>query len=144
MSFSYSGDPSDSDLDAVRFLLQDTTTPNEFLQNEEINFLLVQEVNFYTAAAQGAMMIAGRTHNTKTKKVGDLTLTFGAEQWQLLADWLRGRGYSYRIPTAGGLSKDEKIAFDEDDDAIEPSFFRDLFRHPQRTRPERRNDQEAQ
>ena len=76
MSFSYSGDPTTSDLDAVRFLIQDTTTPNEFLQNEEINFLLAQEVNFYMAAAAAAMTISGRTHNTKSKKVGDLTLTF--------------------------------------------------------------------
>lgn len=144
MSFSYSGDPTTSDLDAVRFLLQDTTTPNEFLQNEEIAFLLEQEVNFYTAAAAGAMTISGRTHNTKSKKVGDLTLTFGAEQWATLAEWLRGRGSGYRVLTAGGLSKDEKIAFDEDDDAIEPDFFRDIFRHPKRTRPERRSDQEAQ
>lgn len=144
MAFTYSGDPADSDLDAVRFLIQDITTPNELLQDAEINFLLAQEVNFYMAAAAAAMNISGRTKNTKTKKVGDLTLTFGAEQWAALAEWLRGRGSGYKVPTAGGLSKDDKLTLEENSDVVEPDFFRDIFRHPRTTRPERRTEQEAE
>lgn len=130
MSFTYSGDPSASDLDAVRFLIQDVTTPGEFLQDEEITWLLTQEVNIYTTAAAGAMLLAGRSHNVKTKKVGDLSITFGAEMWKSLSEWLRGRGYGYRIPTAGGISISDKETIEEDEDAVFPDFFRDLHRHP--------------
>lgn len=40
MTWSYSGDPSDSDLDKVRFLLQDVEASEPFLENEEIQYLL--------------------------------------------------------------------------------------------------------
>ena len=121
-----------------RFLLQDTTgDPGEFLQDEEIEYLLTQEVNVYTASAMGAMLLAGRSHNVKTKKVGDLSITFGSEMWKDLADWLRGRGYGYRIPTAGGISRDDKRTLEDDSDWLVPDFFRDVHRHPQALKPQR-------
>lgn len=137
MSFSYSGNPADSDVDAIRFLLQDTTEPGEFLQDEEIDWLLTQEVNIYTAAARGADLIGGRAHNTKSKKIGDFTISFGSEMWKSLAEWLRGRGYGYRIPTAGGISRDDKETLELDDDWLAPDFFRGLMRHPLAKRPVR-------
>ncbi len=135
MAFTYSGNPADSDKDTVRFFLQDTTEPGEFLQDEEIEYLLTQEVNVYTAAAMGAMLLAGRSHNVKTKKVGDLSITFGSETWKALAEWLRGRGYGYAIPTAGGISRSDKRTLEDDSDWIVPEFFRDLARHPLALKP---------
>ena len=40
MAFSYSGDPSSSTLDAVRFQLGDTSPVQPLLQDEEINYLI--------------------------------------------------------------------------------------------------------
>lgn len=40
MSFSYSGDPTSSDLDECRFLLGDTDSENPILQDEEIAYLI--------------------------------------------------------------------------------------------------------
>lgn len=40
MSFSYSGDPSNSELDAVRFKLGDTSPVEPLLQDEEIQYLV--------------------------------------------------------------------------------------------------------
>lgn len=40
MTFSYSGDPESSDLDTVRFLIQDTLSDEPLLSDEEINFML--------------------------------------------------------------------------------------------------------
>jgi hypothetical protein len=40
MTWSYSGDPSASDLDTVRFLLQDTTTADQLMSDEEIQFVI--------------------------------------------------------------------------------------------------------
>lgn len=42
MTWSYSGDPSTSDLDAVRFHLQDTNTDDQLMQDEEIQFVIDQ------------------------------------------------------------------------------------------------------
>lgn len=38
MTWSYSGDPTTSPTDEIRFLLQDTNTSDQLLQNEEIQF----------------------------------------------------------------------------------------------------------
>jgi hypothetical protein len=40
LSWTYSGDPSDSDVDQVRFTLQDTDTGFQLLQDEEIQWLI--------------------------------------------------------------------------------------------------------
>jgi hypothetical protein len=40
MSFSYSGDPSASQLDECRFLIQDTDPSNPILQDEEIDYII--------------------------------------------------------------------------------------------------------
>ena len=40
MSFSYSGNPADSPLDAARFLLGDTNKAEPIMQNEEIQYII--------------------------------------------------------------------------------------------------------
>ena len=40
MSFSYSGDPSASDLDAARFLIGDTDVTTPIMQDEEIQYII--------------------------------------------------------------------------------------------------------
>jgi hypothetical protein len=40
VTYSYSGDPADSDLDQVRFTLQDTDAGFPLLQDEEVQFLI--------------------------------------------------------------------------------------------------------
>lgn len=42
MTWSYSGDPSTSDLDAVRFHLQDVDTADQLMTDEELQFVLDQ------------------------------------------------------------------------------------------------------
>lgn len=45
MSFSYSGDPSDSILDECRFLLGDTNEANPIMQDEEIEYIIANAGN---------------------------------------------------------------------------------------------------
>ena len=40
MSFSYSGDPSASTLDAARFLIGDTDADSPIMQDEEIQYII--------------------------------------------------------------------------------------------------------
>ena len=40
MTWTYSGDPSASDLDEVRFMLQDTDTTDQLMPDEEIQFVI--------------------------------------------------------------------------------------------------------
>lgn len=59
MSFSYSGDPSESQLDECRFILGDTDSSNPIMQDEEIEYIISQSgtdvntlrYNLFTQAA---------------------------------------------------------------------------------------------
>ena len=62
--WSYSGDPSESDLDQVRFYCQDTVQARPLLQDEEIDFLLATWADAYNSplaiAAVACEVIAGK------------------------------------------------------------------------------------
>ena len=42
MTWTYSGNPSSTERDAVRFLVGDTDTNDQLLSNEEIDYLVTQ------------------------------------------------------------------------------------------------------
>lgn len=63
MSFSYSGNPSNSPLDECRFLLGDTDENNPIMRDEEINYIIAQSGNNtdllrYTLFMQAATIFA--------------------------------------------------------------------------------------
>ena len=63
MTATYSGNPADSDLDAVRFHLGDTNLSSPLLQDEEIQYLLDQNLSAMSllrVCALAAEDIAGR------------------------------------------------------------------------------------
>ena len=64
MSWNYSGDPADSDLDEVRFYLQDTDSNDKLMSDEEIEFLIAQWTPVYGSnimvAAQAAEVLAAK------------------------------------------------------------------------------------
>ena len=128
MSWTYSGDPSSDDRDAVRFLIQDTDTNRQLATNEEIDWLLTQEVNVYTAAAAALQSVVNRQAGIGSKKVGDLSITFdfAAAEKRISDLRLRGRS-SYEIPSAGGISVAEKDTNEADTDIPKPFFKRKQF-----------------
>lgn len=64
MSFSYSGDPSASDLDEVRFLIQDTNAARVLLSDTEINYLIDKWTPLYASnvyvASKAAEAVAAK------------------------------------------------------------------------------------
>lgn len=84
MTWSYSGNPSASDLDKVRFLIGDTDTNNQLLSNEEITFLLTEwNNNAYVAASNAAYSLSAEFSGKSdfSRSVGDLSLStqYGAQ-----------------------------------------------------------------
>jgi len=78
MTFSYSGNPASSDLDAVRFLIKDTVVNAETnLSNEEINWLLSTWQNVYEAASAAAEHLAATFSSLSdtSKSVGDISIS---------------------------------------------------------------------
>lgn len=77
MSWSYSGDPSSSTRDLVRFLLRDTDTTDQLFSNEELDYLVTTWANGYEAARNGAEILASKFTRQAdlSKSVGDLSLS---------------------------------------------------------------------
>jgi hypothetical protein len=58
MSWNYSGDPSDSALDEVRFYVQDTDRDDPLISDEEIEFLIARWSPIYGSNIMVASMVA--------------------------------------------------------------------------------------
>lgn len=139
MSITYSGDPAYSDRDAVRFLLNDTSTSTGRLSDTEIEWLLSQWSNPYLAAAQGARKIAATyTTTTQSKTVGSLSKSAGgsavATAYLDLAKALESQAksatFSPVAPYSGGISIADKLLEQADSDATPYWFWRGMHDHP--------------
>ena len=128
MSWTYTQNPANSDKDAVRFLVGQTSTNDPVLiSDQEIDYVLTQEGGVYCAAAA-----VGRTMLQRFSAVDPLSLTVGnlsetyGDRSQRLQDALRGleRQCQLRnaLPSAGGVILADKIAR-EADTTLTPHVF---------------------
>lgn len=115
MTFTYSGNPSDSDKDAIRFLIGDTDADEHFLEDEEITYLASMWVlshSVYWAAAHAADAIAARFAREVTVNSDSQTVSTSELQgkYQELAMRLRQAHYDFfagGFVDAGGMLRGE-------------------------------------
>jgi len=117
MTWAYDIGALDKEVNQVRFLSQENNHDRPLVQDEEIAWVLTQEMNVYMAAARIAELAAARVGPVRSKTVGTLTKVFTTPaEFKLIADQLRTRGSFYMVPDAGGLSiqevKDARAAID--------------------------------
>lgn len=133
MAWSYSGNPGASNLDEVRFLIQDTDTDDQLLSDAEINYLLTQwtfdsVVDAYSTAiaAVGILIAKASRAVEESKKVGDLSLNVKTNvrlsQWQTLQKTLQADRFRHSpaapayntnafLPTKTGFVEGESTDF---------------------------------
>lgn len=75
--YTYSGDPSTSDKDRVRFLIPDTDPDDMLLSDTEIDWLLDENKDFYSAAAEAAELAGYKYARTINRQEGGLNLSLG-------------------------------------------------------------------
>ena len=126
MAFTYDGDPANSDLETVRFLIGDTDSTDALLQDAEVNWTLAQNSNVYFAASMAAETIASKFARKVDKAVGDLRQFYSqqSKQYRALATDLK-RQASLKgsiLPYAGGISVSDKEVVEENTDRVQPSF----------------------
>lgn len=138
MGWSYSGNPGASNKDAVRFLIQDTNTSRQLVQDEEIEWMIGQEANIYMAASQicTQLVVKGGGGGVKRKKVGDLMIEYDTAFYRALAGSLSARGVGHQVPYAGGISKTDKQLQQTDPDWVKPKFARDMENNPAAPQPQ--------
>lgn len=124
MTWSYSGNPSSSDRDAVRFLVQDVDTASQLVQNEEIDYLLTARGSVLAAAIAVASAIAAQLSRETVSVAGALQY----REYQLLINRLRSDLSIYGASAyVGGVSVSEKDVYETDTDRVVPAFTKDLF-----------------
>lgn len=131
MSATYSGDPTASALDEVRFLIGDTDMSNPLLSDHEIGYLTTNYADDnILAAAYAAEAIASTFGRKSDMSIGKLKVSAGTqrESYDALAKSLFDRARA--TISLGGLTISGKDALYEDDDAVQPSFRRGIHDNP--------------
>lgn len=124
MTWSYSGDPSRSDLDEVRFLIGDTVESDPQLQDEEINYLLNGYGDSQAAAIAACENLIAHYSRYVDQKTGDIDIKFSqriANLKERIATIRRQIGILAQ-PYAGGITKSDRDIDLEDTDLVQPAF----------------------
>ena len=134
MSWSYSFDPASNHRDKVRFLIGDTDTADQQLQDEEIDAVLEDSSDDpYLAAINCAEGLSAKWSRKANKSVGDLSISYGsvAKSFSDLAQRLR-RTASLQLaaPYAGGISIADKDSVEDDSDRVVPAFSVGMHDYP--------------
>lgn len=128
MTWSYSGDPGASNIDHIRFLIQDTDTSDQLFSNEELTYLYTSYGDAYSAAiaAVTTLVAKGSRVAEESKTVGDLSLSVksGAlvTQWEALLRHLKAERFRLSpaapvinanaiVPTVERVDEDESTDF---------------------------------
>ena len=141
--WSYSGDPSSSSKDQVRFLIGDTDFGKQQLTDEEINWAISAEANTSSAAARLALALALKFGRLVDKQVGDLKISYSAlhKQYTDLANALNVDAATAGVaPYCGGISIADKDSVEDETDRVQPSFKRGLHDNPNEAPEEDRDE----
>jgi hypothetical protein len=76
IQWTYSGDPSASDRDAVRFRIGDTDEAEPLLADAEIDWLLAEQGTVLPAAIEACRAIAARYARKCDKSVGPVSISY--------------------------------------------------------------------
>jgi len=124
MTWTYSGIPSSSDKDAVRFLCGDTDPNEQIVRDEEIEFALLQNPAVNIAAAYVCEAIAAKFSGCVDEKVGPLERSGAqkAKAYRERAEELRRNDTRFAEIFVGGTTISGKEALASDINATQPIF----------------------
>lgn len=135
MAWTYSGDPANSDRDAVRFLVQDTDTNDQLVTDEEIDWLLSQTSGVYSAATEAAKAIAASFARLADTDIESVSVKYSQKQKQYLQLSARleikaTSGAGLAAPDVNGVSISDMVAVQQDQDRPKDRFYRGQFDNP--------------
>ncbi len=132
-TWTYSGNPSASDLDALRFTLGDTDSGSQQASDEELLYLINAYGSIRNAAIAACDALSAKAvQGGIDKKVGDLHISgsqLSGNYQNLRARLVRNAALT-ATPKAGGISVADKTANVENSDNTSPSFYRGQFDQP--------------
>ena len=126
MSFTYAGDPAATNLAAVRFLVGDTDTTDQLINDAEINYILTVETNVRLAAAMTCDAISAKfSRKADTTTLGlSVAASKRAEAYRQRAMDLRSQVGRAAEIFVGGESIADKDTIEDGSDNVLPTFRR--------------------
>ena len=124
MTWTYSGDPSDNDRDAVRFEVGDTSSADPLVTDEEIAYILAGEGTILSAAAKCCEMIAAKFARDIDKKIESTSISASQryKHYSELAKSLKQRISGSGTPYSGSMYVADKEADESDSSLKQPNF----------------------
>ena len=124
MAFTWTGDPAASDIEAVRWEINDIDSASAKFQDAEIQYALDQEFSVFNAAARCCETLQARYSDAASRTMGPLKVDMKdlAHMYASKAAKLRKRAIAFAKPYAGGYSKAREEVYEEDSDLIQPVF----------------------
>ena len=119
MAWTYAGDPAVSSLATVRFLIGDTDTTDQLINDAEVTYLITVHGNTNRAASEACRAIAAKFARLMSRSIGGLQADFSAKytQYLELADSLLAKDELAPVaPFISGYSRSAKEAVELDDD----------------------------
>lgn len=128
MTWTFTDSATPSEKDRVRILVGDTDTTDQLISDESINLYLTggsfDQGNVRMAAAKVAETIAAKFARRVASSMGgtSVQLQQQVEHYERLAKRLRAQAGI--AVYAGGISRDDKDTYVDDDDNVVPAFTR--------------------
>lgn len=125
MSWTYSGDPSSSARDAVRFMIGDTDADRPLLSDKEIDFTLSTNLSAREAAIGCCEAIAMKFADKVDRRIGK-TMVSGSqvyEQYVKMAARLKCKSSASGVPYSGGMFEVDTNT-DRNNSALKQPYFR--------------------
>jgi hypothetical protein len=134
MGWNYGGDPSANSRDAIRFLIGDTDTNDQLLNDEEIAWVNNQVTgsdsstdSLYTVAYRCMLTIASKFSRLADQAVGDMKVDMsqksrGAREQAASLKLLAESEGGTPTPYAGGITVSDKELDLDNSDLVKPYF----------------------
>lgn len=126
----FTGDPVNSAIDRVRLITGDTDPVYEFLDDTTYQYLLDKNNNNEKQAAlEGARYILANIARYTRERTGDIEV-YGNEFFKnyrsYLLELVNNPNFSNILPMpyAGGISKQDMLENDQNEDNVRPAFYR--------------------
>lgn len=132
--WTYSGDPANSSLDLVRFLIGDTNPKDQLLWDGEINYLISKYNKPLNAAIQACETIVAKFSRMCDERVGQVDIKFSQKikQYLSMRDTLRMRvALTDVTPLVPSIYISAKQANDQAGNLVRPDFTKHMMENDQ-------------
>lgn len=133
MTFTYTADPNNIRLDAMRLLIGDTDSTSPLLQDSECNYFLSLNANTFLAASESCKAISAKFARLADTTVDSVSIKHSqkSKQYADLGASLESKAKIVgALPFAGGISRSEMDNNWNDSDLVKQSFSIGQDDHP--------------